>query len=261
MDAGTLDCAATVGRDMWEGSSQPDAEYPDWVAAKQAGSRALRLPRQNQHAKDVGMSSDPGRAGPSEERTVSYQPEERYWTDYLRIALPVIGLLLLIGLLWYWASALIGDGSPAQQPTPEVAAIVTPINQATPAPPTPTAVVIAPTPGPPVVAATATVAAAAPPPTQPPAPATVAPTAVTENPCASLPVYEVGTLVMTTDQVNLRDAPTTESNIVTELPAGAQLQVTGPFSEAGQCDWWPVTATETGQAGFVIEQYLQPVNQ
>ena len=43
------------------------------------------------------MSSDPGRAGPSEERTVSYQPEERYWTDYLRIALPVFGLLLLIG--------------------------------------------------------------------------------------------------------------------------------------------------------------------
>ncbi|MCA9862629.1 MAG: SH3 domain-containing protein [Thermomicrobiales bacterium] len=260
MDAGSLDCAATHGRDMWEGSAQPDADYPEWAAAKQARSRAPRLPRRSQHAKDVGMSSDPGRARPNEERTVSYQPEERYWTDYLRIALPVVGLLLLIGLLWYWASALIGDGSPAQAPTPEVAAIVTPINQATPAPPTPTAVVIAPTPGPPV-APTATAVVVAPPPTQPPAPATVAPTTAPENPCANLPVYEVGTLVMTTDQVNLRDAPTTEGNIVTELPAGAQLQVTGPFSEAGQCDWWPVTATETGQAGFVIEQYLQPVTQ
>jgi hypothetical protein len=207
------------------------------------------------------MSSDPGRAGPSEERTVSYQPEERYWTDYLRIALPVIGLLLLIGLLWYWASALIGDGSPAQQPTPIVAVIETPpVNLATPAPPTPTTVVIAPTPGPPATEPTATVASAAPPPTQPPAPATVAPTVSAENPCASLPVYEVGTLVTTSEQVNLRDAPSTEGNIVTELPAGSQLQVTGAFSEAGQCDWWPVTITATGQSGFVIEQYLQPSN-
>jgi len=190
---------------------------------------------------------------------VSYQPEERYWTDYLRIALPVIGLLLLIGLLWYWASALIGDGAGQPPATQEVPVVITPINEATPAPPTATAVVIAPTPGPPV-APTPTPVTPAPAATQPVAQPTAAPTTAADNPCANMPVYPVGALVTTTEQVNLRDQPTTEgSNVLQSLPAGTQLQVTGEFSEAGQCDWWPVIVTETNQAGFVIEQFLQPV--
>ena len=205
------------------------------------------------------MSEGHGRAGSSEERTVSYQPEERYWTDYLRIALPVIGLLLLIGLLWYWASALIGDGNGQPPPTPEVAAVITPVNEATPAPPTATAVVIAPTPGPPPVPTATPQPAAAP--TQAAAPTAPAAGSDPQNPCASMPVYEVGSVVTTTDEVNLRDGPSTESAAVVVLPAGTRLQVTGDFQEAGQCDWWPVTITETGQAGFVIEQYLEPATQ
>lgn len=209
------------------------------------------------------MSAGPGGTGSSEERTVSYQPEERYWTDYLRIALPVVGLLLLIGLLWYWASAIIGDRGSQPPPTPELAVITTPpVEASTPAPPTATAMVIVPTQGPPPEP-TATpvppVAVA----TQPPAP-TTAPAAVAttepENPCSSLPVYAVGDLVQTTDQVNLREGPTTDSASVKVLPVGDQLQITGEFSEAGQCDWWPVTETESGLSGWVIEQYLRPVS-
>jgi hypothetical protein len=201
-------------------------------------------------------------SGPSRfhgEQAVSYQSEERYWTDYLRIALPVVGLLLLIGLLWYWASALIGDGSAQPPQTPEVAVVITPVNEATPAPPTATAVVLAPTPGPPV-APTSTPVTPAPEPTQAPAPTQPPAAAETDNPCANLPVYEVGALVSTTTELNLRDAPSTSGNPIAVLPTGTQVQITGDFSEAGQCDWWPVTVTQTGQSGFVIEEFLAPVS-
>ena len=239
-------------------SSSGDPEH-----GSERGERGERQPRP--------ASPRPGR---HVERQVSYEPEERYWTDYLRIALPVLGLLLLIGLLWYWASALIGGGT-ADQPSATVQAVagITPVNPATPPPaptPTPAAAAVVATQPP---APTAVVAVAAQP-TPPPAVAAVEPTvpppadaaatvppattdqAANDNPCANLPTYEVGTIVQTTEQVNLREGPSTDSNPIQVLPQGTRLQITGQYSEEGQCDWWPVTTVDTGQSGYVIEQYL-----
>ena len=78
------------------------------------------------------------------------------------------------------------------------------------------------------------------------------------NSCASLPVYAVGALVRTTQNANLREGPSDNSAAVVVLPEGTRLQVTGEFQEAGQCDWWPVTVADTGQAGFISEPYLEP---
>jgi hypothetical protein len=255
VDAGTADCVAAAGRNLWQaadsGETQPRREehLPPRLQLAAAGPGAVAIP-----AGGAPMSAGPSRPGSSEERTVSYQPEERYWTDYLRIALPVIGLLLLIALLWYWASALIGDGGDQPPPTPELAA-VNPINESTPAPPTATAVVIAPTPGPPEPTPTPAPAVSptpeAPQPTQPPA------AAETENPCANLPVYTAGTIVVTSDEVNLRPGPTTDGEPITTLAAGTRAQITGEFAEAGQCDWWPITVVDTGQSGFVREDFLE----
>ena len=260
VDAGTLDCENGAAKGLWEpADAQEGFPRHNSFANRARPAAAAQRPGSGSRPSGGGMMAE-GRsgAGSSEERTVSYQPEERYWTDYLRIALPVIGLLLLIGLLWYWASALIGDGGDQPPPTQETAAVITPVNAATPAPPTATAVVIAPTPGPPP-APTPTAAAPAAAPTQPvTAPTTPPENTDVENPCANMPAHEVGTLVSTTAAVNLRPGPTTDGEPITELQPGTQLQITGDFVEAGQCDWWPVTVVDTGQSGFVIEQYLEP---
>ena len=62
---------------------------------------------------------------------MSYESEERYWTDYLRVALPVIGLLLMLALFWWWAQQFIGDeNSPEdiarETETAEIATVAVP---------------------------------------------------------------------------------------------------------------------------------------
>ncbi len=61
-------------------------------------------------------TSRSGSGNGGRQRTVQFEPEERYWTEYLRIALPVIGLLLMLGLFWYWAQQLIDNGSNNPEP-------------------------------------------------------------------------------------------------------------------------------------------------
>ena len=212
---------------------------------------------------------------------MSYQPEERYWTDYLRIALPVIGLLLLIGLFWFWANSIIGDGDD-DEPTPTTVALanVDEINApATPPPPTATAASLTPatgappasTPTPPTQQQTARqpasqdAANAAETPAVAPAqdqqPAGQNDGEDSQPPPGGYPTYPVGTTVVTNAEVNMRDAATTEGNVVSTLPAGTSLEITGPFVDAGELDWWPVSNPATNQTGFVREDFLEAQDQ
>jgi len=182
---------------------------------------------------------------------VSYQPEERYWTDYLRIALPVIGLLLILGLFWYWAAALINGDETDTQPTSTPLAVETAVNPPTAtAAVTPTTVTIQPSPGPPVQPSPTPI---------PGAVQTPPPTAETAIPSDT--DFVAGDTVVTTEAVRLRSGPTTTSdeNIVQDLTLGTVLIVTGASQQGDDGNTWVpvVIADQPSVGGFVAADFLQ----
>jgi hypothetical protein len=192
---------------------------------------------------------------------VSYQAEERYWTDYLRIALPIAGLLLLLGVFWYWASTFIGDDDNNDPQTPVAQVVNTPITAPSP---------------------TQTVSAA-----ETIAPVTVESTQETEDPAATEATdaeptattaaegedggettdpggetggFAEGDLVVINDNdVRLRADATTDSEIVDELVLGQELRILSaePVDD-GTYIWWNVLDELNELEGWVAGDFLDP---
>ncbi|MCC6790442.1 MAG: SH3 domain-containing protein [Thermomicrobiales bacterium] len=181
-----------------------------------------------------------------QERTVSYQPEERYWTDYLRIALPVVGLLLMLGLFWYWASAVIGDddGGPPANPTNTVTLITQP---------TPTATVTAQ-----VNLAPETVTVEPTEDTEPEEPEDQPPREPDEEtPEAAGKGFTEGESVVTNDSVNMRAEGTLNADIIVQLEADTTLEVISPATEEVDDYFWVEVRTADGQTGYVADAFLE----
>jgi len=69
--------------------------------------------------------------------------------------------------------------------------------------------------------------------------------------------FTVGETVITTeDKVNLRAEPSTNADIIEELPAGTALEITGEKVDGGGHTWYPVKDPETGKEGYVVVDYL-----
>ena len=200
---------------------------------------------------------DPTGRLPGQERIVSYQPEERYWTDYLRIALPVVGLLLMLGLFWFWAANLIGGDDDEDEP------------QAALATSTATATVAAAGTTPDVAAPTATTGVSNPPSGQAPQPTTSGPVetpttepavptaAETDNPPAD-GEFPIGSSVVVIDaDVNFREGPSTGTTAIRILANGEELEVTGEVQvdDASGLRWLPVRDVE-GRDGYVAADYV-----
>lgn len=63
----------------------------------------------------------------------------------------------------------------------------------------------------------------------------------------------IGTVVVTTADVNLRAQPAVDSEIVAVIPSGTELSVTGP--SVGE--WVPVEVPDTGETGYVSGQFVE----
>jgi len=208
-----------------------------------------------QRAGSGGSGNGGGSGSGGRQRSVQFQPEERYWTEYLRIALPIIGLLLMIGLFWYWASQLTDDdnggGEPVATDPPGTTEMITP-----PSTPAPTQQVVVPPTSPPADEPVSTPDADAPPAEEEPA---------DTDPVEEEPVDGGGTfaaddpVVINDDGVNLRSAPTTaEDNVVAVLDTGEVLTILSGPEEAEDYVWWEVIVETTTETGFVVEDFIDP---
>jgi hypothetical protein len=73
---------------------------------------------------------------------------------------------------------------------------------------------------------------------------------------ASTAPAAVGTVVITTADVNLRAQPAIDSEIVTVVATGTELTVTG----ASVGEWIPVEVPGTGESGYVSGQFVEVVS-
>lgn len=198
---------------------------------------------------------------------MSYQPEERYWTDYLRIALPVVGLLLMLGLFWFWAASLIGDDD--DNNTPEATVVAQ--NEPTAVPTTPVTTTNPEATQPSDGQASGGNPTEAPEETQPAEdntgdqnndedtpPATEESSEGNGEAQCDADFCEGDLVTVNSDEVNLREEPSTDATSLAVLSEGTQFDVTGAPEEAGDLTWIPVSGDVDGEQldGYIASDYL-----
>lgn len=204
---------------------------------------------------------------------------ERYWTDYLRIALPIIGLILMLSLFIFWVGSIINNGNTDETPT-AVALVETPApSTAGGAGPT----VTVPPSGsaaPSVSGSTNSVASsqssdqASSEPTGAPdgqatdpaanQAATETPTGETttdqqptETPAGDSTFAANDTVVVNDDDVNIRDSAGTDAALVMTVNKGDTLTIVSGPESANDLEWYEVT-TQDGTQGWIASRYLDP---
>lgn len=202
-----------------------------------------------------GWSGGPPNSG---DRDYNYDPEERYWTDYLRIAAPILGVILMVLVFWFAISQFLGDDDPddslADGDTTAVTTLPTTMATAN------TATTPTPSNGtpPPIIGGSGTPGGI----TTTPPPASGEATTPPEAPPAAGGEIAVGAVVEVVGTegagVNVRSMASTEGEIIATFIDGTVLDVTGEAVPAEDFIWWPVISAD-GIAGYVVQEYIQVV--
>jgi hypothetical protein len=266
-----LDCERGMGN-YWEPAEQalarPDVsgyaavEQPLTVYAIRPRAREIYTSTSGQPVYSVSGSSGYGGEPPSDspgdrggrtggppsgqDRQFTYYPEQHSWLDYVRVAAPILGVILIVIFAWIWISAsFLGDDDETDDSTGGVQTATTTLPFITA---TATTTVRAGATGTPRIVETA-----------PP----VATTPVGGEVIATEPVAPVGDIyagatveVANTDGTgaNMRTEPTTDAEVIAVLLDGTQLTTTGESVEAAGFVWWPVEG-DAG-AGWVVADFL-----
>lgn len=187
-----------------------------------------------------------------------YQPDERYWTDYLRIAFPVIGILLMLGLFWFWANELIGDDDDNKTPTTVAGQTTTQTPSGTEEANSPPLNEVSPT-SQGDAAPTETPDSEEPEPSRTPRNAENSPTPDDggDDDTSGGNFAEGDTVVTNDSGVRLRSEPVVDdANIIQELDQGVELTVTGPAEEDADGNVFIPVEDADGQAGYVAADFI-----
>jgi hypothetical protein len=193
---------------------------------------------------------------------------QRYWTDYLRILLPVVGLILMLSVFIFWVDNIISgdDDGTATEPPVALATSTTDPNAAAPSP---TVAVQAPTTAP-TEQPTASDNATEGEPTEAAsdeggeAPTEEATEATEEDPApteatgeeAAGDGFAAGDAVVTTEGgLNLREEPSTSGASLGTLEQGTALTIVSGPETGDDIEWYEVE-TEDGETGWVAAEFI-----
>ncbi len=257
-----LDCDRGSG-DFWESptstgelvTSESGAAGRHIISITPAGSPVFAVSGSSGYNDDPPPPVPGGGGGPSwgdGDRDLGYYDDERTWVDWVRIGAPILGILILVGLLWFWISSFLNEDDDPDAAANGTATIGISTIGATEGE-TPAA---GETPSPPSVAPTAT--------TPGDGTTQVAPTspdAPTEDPGGGdgpTDIYLGATVeVANTDGagVNVRAEPSTTSDVLSVFLDGTQIQVIDGPTESEGFVWWQINGNEVA-AGWVVSDFL-----
>ena len=182
------------------------------------------------------------------ERQLDYYTEERYWTDYVRIGLPIVGVILILLVALLWIIPLFGgdDDDDDSLGANGTAQATLPVIQ------------------PSVTATTGAGAAETPritlttqPGSTPPAGVPTPTSETTQPPPTGGEIYN-GAIVAVANTggtgVNMRSIASVDGEIVAVVLDGTEMTVIGEAEEADGYVWWPVQG-ESG-SGYIVEDFL-----